>query len=209
MKILNHEIANYLLNLIPERNPTLKEMEEYANINNFPIIGPLVGQFLLQYSLMLKPKRILELGSGYGYSAMWFSSGTPESTQIICTDGSEKNAEKAKYYFMKAEMENRIEFHIGDAVETMDNLEGNFDFIFCDIDKEGYPEAFSKAVPRLNSGGIMITDNSLWSGRVIDDSNIEESTKGVRLFNNQAFTDPRVYSMIIPIRDGVCISYKY
>ena len=158
---------------------------------------------------MLKPERILELGSGYGYSAMWFAIGTPEATQIICTDGSEINAEKAKYYFKKAKMQNRLEFHVGDATETMEKLDGKFDFIFCDIDKEGYPDAYSQAIPRLNSGGIMITDNTLWSGRILDDNNREESTEGVRKFNQQAFNDSRVYSTLIPIRDGVCISYKY
>ncbi|MFW9929570.1 MAG: O-methyltransferase, partial [Candidatus Thorarchaeota archaeon] len=89
------------------------------------------------------------------------------------------------------------------------NIDVQFDkYFFCDIDKGGYPEAFTQAIPRLKKGGIMITDNTLWSGRVTEKNPNRESTKGVKKFNTMAFTDPRVHSMIIPIRDGVCITLK-
>ncbi|MFX0063016.1 MAG: O-methyltransferase, partial [Candidatus Hermodarchaeota archaeon] len=142
-------LQEYILNLLPKREEVLLEMEAYAQKYGFPIIGPTVGQLLMQYAKLLNAKRILELGSGYGYSAIWFARGTSDDAKIICTEGFEKNAELAKNHFKKAGVDHKIEFHVGDALERMSQLEGEFDIIFNDVDKEDYPAVYKAALSRL------------------------------------------------------------
>lgn len=206
--ILNENITTYLNNIIPPRDEILAEMEAYAKTNKFPIVGPLVGQFLTQYTMLVKPKRIVELGSGYGYSAIWFARASDVDCKIYCTDGDPKNKELALKYFKRASVDKKIQFLVGDAVESLAGLTGDFDIIYIDIDKHGYPEAFNSAVPRLKKGGLIITDNTLWGGRVALDDTPDDNVAGVKEYARLAFSDPRVFSMVIPIRDGLTISIK-
>ncbi|MHA2337099.1 MAG: O-methyltransferase [Candidatus Hodarchaeales archaeon] len=194
MDIVNTDITEYLMELIPERDSIVKNMENYGEKKGFPIIGPLVGQFLYQYAKILNPRRILELGSGYGYSAMWFAKAITDSAKIICTDGSQENAENALNYFKMAGYDKKIEFIVGDAISTLKKLEGEFDIIFCDIDKHGYPEAITESIPRLKSGGLLITDNSLRRGTVIDKKTKDGNTLGVQKYNKIAFSLTLVFS---------------
>ncbi|MHA2365794.1 MAG: O-methyltransferase, partial [Candidatus Hodarchaeales archaeon] len=189
MEDIQQGIHDYLLELIPQRNEILTEMESYAEKEEFPIVGPLVGQFLMQYAYLIQPKRIFELGSGFGYSIMWFALASGDETEIHWTDHSNENAIIAKEYFKRANIKNPIYFHVGEALVNLKNTTGNFDIIFCDIAKEGYPEAFRQVIPRLNKGGVLITDNTLWSGRVLEDPPEEDSTVGVIEFNKLAFSD--------------------
>ncbi|MHA2225368.1 MAG: O-methyltransferase [Candidatus Hodarchaeales archaeon] len=207
MGILMEGLHSYLLDLIKDRDKVLLEMESYAKENDFPIIGPLVGQFLIQYTKLINAKRILELGSGYGYSAIYFSRATSDDAEIICTDTSEENKNMALSYFRRLSI-TKIRFIVGEALEVLPQLKGEFDIIYNDIDKQQYPQAFKQAVPRLRKGGLLITDNSLWYGRVLKSIPERESTKGVQKYNKLAFFDQRVFSTIIPIRDGVCVSIK-
>jgi predicted O-methyltransferase YrrM len=205
--ILIDGLHDYLLDLLgAERDSVLVEMENYAKEQDFPIIGPLVGQVLSQYTQLIDAKRILELGSGFGYSAIYFAKAAPEA-EIICTDISEENKNSSISYFKRLAISN-IKFIVGDSLEIINKLQGEFDIIFNDVDKEQYPEAFKLAVPRLRKGGILITDNALWYGRVLESNSRRESTKGVKEYNELAFSDPRVLSTMIPIRDGICVSIK-
>lgn len=205
--ILIDGLQNYLLDLLgPERDSVLVEMETYAQKQDFPIIGPLVGQVLTQYAQLIDAKRILELGSGFGYSAIFFAKAAPEA-EVICTDISEENKNLSISYFKRLDISN-IKFIVGNSLEVINKLQGEFDIIFNDVDKEQYPEAFKLAVPRLRKGGILITDNSLWYGWVLESTPQRESTKGVKEYNQLAFSDPRVLSTMIPIRDGLCVSIK-
>ncbi|MFX1507743.1 MAG: O-methyltransferase [Promethearchaeota archaeon] len=205
--ILIDGLHDYLLDLLgAERDNVLVEMENYAKEQDFPIIGPLVGQVLSQYTQLIEAKRILELGSGFGYSAIYFAKAAPEA-EIICTDVSEENKNLSISYFKRLAISN-IKFIVGDSLEIINKLQGEFDIIFNDVDKEEYPEAFKISVPRLGKGGILITDNALWYGRVLESNSQRESTKGVKEYNRLAFSDPRVLSTMIPIRDGICISIK-
>ncbi|MFW9856699.1 MAG: O-methyltransferase [Candidatus Thorarchaeota archaeon] len=215
MNVSLTDLHSYFNSLIPkERDAILVELEEYARQKDFPIVGPLVGGFLKQYAQLVKAKRILELGSGFGYSAIWFSLGAP-SAELICTDTSEKNRSMALSNFSSMTNHNKhliglksVNFVLGDALETITGLEGLFDIIFCDIDKERYPKAFELAIPRLRNGGVLLTDNTIWGGRVLENNPTRESTKGVQEYNRLAFSDPRVFSTIIPIRDGLTVSVK-
>ncbi|UCE14173.1 MAG: O-methyltransferase [Candidatus Heimdallarchaeota archaeon] len=207
MGILMDGLHGYMLDLVEERDPVLLEMESYAKEQEFPIIGALVGRLLSHYTQLIDAKRILELGSGYGYSAIYFSKAASDDAEIICTDTSEENKSMAISYFQRLAITN-VKFIVGDGLEVINQLKGDFDIIYNDVDKEQYPQAFKVAVPRLRKGGLLITDNTLWYGRVLEATPKRESTKGVLEYNRLAFSDERVYSIINPIRDGVCVSIK-
>ena len=153
MEIINTAIENYLKGLLPDRDSVLQQMEAYGYKKDFPIIGPLVGRLLLQLASLTQAKKIFELGSGFGYSALWFSKGVQPDAKIICTDGSRENAAMAQGFFKQAGIERLVDFRVGDALSLLDQESGSFDIILNDIDKHEYPQAFRKAVPRLRKGG--------------------------------------------------------
>ena len=223
LDVLHPSINDYLLDIIPERDEVLTEMEAYAQENRFPIVGPLVGRVLHQLVMLTNPTRIFEMGSGFGYSAYWMAKALrqPEAS-IICTDGSQENADRAAGYLARGGIADRIDYRVGNALEIIDETEGEFDIIYNDIDKDGYPEAFRKAIPRLRSGGLFITDNMLWLGRVVtydterDTQGLDEeeqwvhnTTVGVKELTRLLYSSPDVFTTIIPLRDGVSVAIKH
>ena len=222
LDVLHPSIDEYLLEVIPARDEVLTEMEVYARENRFPIVGPLVGRVLHQLVLLTNPTRIFEMGSGFGYSAYWMAKALrqPEAS-IICTDGSQENADRAAGYLARGGIANRIDYRVGNALEIINETEGDFDIIYNDIDKDGYPKAFRKAIPRLRSGGLFITDNMLWLGRVVTydtDADVQEldeeeqwvhnTTVGVKELTRLLYSSPDVFTTIIPLRDGVSVAIK-
>ena len=207
MNILDPAILHYLDSLTPPRDSTLQQMERIAAEKRFPIIGPLVGRLLLQLALLTRAQRIFELGSGYGYSAIWFARGLQPGGRIICTDGSRENAALAARFFKQADIEGLVDYRTGDALSLLAKEPGSFDIILNDVDKHEYPEVFRQAVPRLKRGGLLVTDNTLWQGRVVGDDDAR-STVGVRAFNQLAFQSKEVLTTLIPLRDGVALSIK-
>jgi len=185
----------------------LREMEDYAKRNNFPIIGPLVGRFLRQLALITDARNIFEMGSGYGYSAVWFAGGMKSDGRIVCTEGSDDNKARAMDYLTKAGYDSMVDFQVGDALEIIKNYDGPFDIILNDIDKEQYPEAFDLAISKLRRGGIFITDNVLWSGRIFD-KDPDEATRSILEFNRKLFESKELFASIIPIRDGLGMAVK-
>lgn len=218
LDILHPAINEYLLDIIPERDAVLTEMEAYARERRFPIVGPLVGRVLHQLVLLTNPKRVFEMGSGFGYSAYWMAKALREpEASIICTDGSQENAERAAAYLARGGIAERIDYRVGNALDIIDETEGKFDIIYNDIDKDGYPEAFRKAIPRLRSGGLFITDNMLWMGRVVqdvpevapeDEQWLHEATRGVKELTRLLYSSPDVFTTIIPLRDGISVAVK-
>ena len=222
LDVLHPSIDEYLLDVIPARDEVLTEMEAYARERRFPIVGPLVGRVLHQLVLLTNPTRIFEMGSGFGYSAYWMAKALrqPEA-RIICTDGSQENADRAAGYLARGGIANRIDYRVGNALEIIDETAGEFDIIYNDIDKDGYPDAFRKAIPRLRSGGLFITDNMLWLGRVVTydtDADVQEldeeeqwvhnTTVGVKELTRLLYSSPDVFTTIIPLRDGVSVAIK-
>ena len=222
LDVLHPSIDEYLLDVIPARDEVLAEMETYAQERRFPIVGPLVGRVLHQLVLLTNPTRIFEMGSGFGYSAYWMAKALrqPEA-RIICTDGSQENADRAAGYLARGGIANRIDYRVGNALEIIDETEGDFDIIYNDIDKDGYPEAFRKAIPRLRSGGLFITDNMLWLGRVVtydtdadvqgldeEEQWVHNTTVGVKELTRLLYSSPDVFTTIIPLRDGVSVAVK-
>lgn len=207
MEIIQPQIQKYLEHLIPDRDEVLTEMEELAKREGFPIVGPLVGRFLAQLTIMTKARRILELGSGFGYSAYWFAKAMGRNGTVICTDTDPGNRDRAIEFFKRAKLHTRVNFRVGDALEIMDQLNGKFDIIMNDINKTDYPLVFRKAVPRLKRGGLLISDNAIWHGRVVD-KNPDASTKGILEFNRLIYESPDLLTTIIPLRDGISVSLK-
>ncbi len=207
MEIVTAAIEGYLTRITPQEDPILAEMEARAGETDFPIVGPLVGRLLHQLVKMTGSQRILELGSGFGYSAYWFANALEDSGKIILTEFQEENLALAKNWFQRGEIFSKATFHQGDALETLEGLDGEFDIIFNDVNKNGYPEVFKKAAPRLRSGGLLISDNVLWKGQVVEDQP-DENTAGILEYNRLIFESPGFFSSIIPIRDGISLSIK-
>jgi caffeoyl-CoA O-methyltransferase len=207
MNIVSPVVEEYLHKITPSHHEVLKEMETLAGMIDFPIVGPLVGRNLYILARLANARRILELGSGYGYSAFWFALGAPEDVKIICTDNSEENIRRAEDYLGRANLWNKVTYHRGDALQTLEQQQGEFDIIFMDIDKHQYPAGFRKGFPRLRSGGLFITDNVLWSGKVVE-AEQDASTRAIAQYNAMIFNTPGAFSTILPVRDGVAVTLK-
>lgn len=205
--IVGTSIEQYLYELLPERDAVLKIMEAEAQKRNIPIVGPAVARFLHQLALLHKTKRIFEMGSAIGYSTMWWAKAAGPNGEVHYTDGSADNAKEALEYFKKAGVDKTIKIHTGNALEILDRVEGEFDLIFCDIDKGDYPKAFKKALPRLRAGGLFVADNVLWHGTVAEPGG-DDWTKAIREFNRLIYESPKLFTTIIPMRDGISISLK-
>lgn len=195
-------INDYLIKISEHGDKNLRAMENYARQHEFPIIGPIVGRILSQMARLTGATQIFEMGSGYGYSAYWFAIGMRPGGRIICTDGSEENRVKAEKNFAAGRFDIRLEYHVGDAIEILEEFKGTFDIILNDIDKEDYPRTISLAAERLRSGGLFITDNTLWSGRILS-KNPDKATKAVLKFNKMLMSSKEFYPAILPIRDGL------
>ena len=204
--IIDPAIAEYLNDFAGESPSTAKAMEEEAARRDFPIVGPVVGRFLSLFAGAIEPDRILELGSGFGYSAFWFARGT-EDTRIQLTDYDVENLDAARAYLEDPYSPDRFEYHKGDALEIANDFTESIDFVFVDLDKEGYPAALETAEDLLDTGGWLVADNVLWDGQVADESVDDEATQAIRTFNDRLREDPWE-SSILPIRDGIALAQK-
>ena len=205
--ITSPEIERYIENLYPLEDPVLKEMEETGNQINFPLVGSLVGRLLYQLVKMSGAKKIFEMGSGFGYSAFWFALAIPEDGIVHLTDQSKKNLELAKNFLTRGNLVHKAKFHVGDALDVLQKTNDSFDLIFIDIDKELYPRALALAKMKLKLGGLLMADNLLWFGQVLERKG-DASTEGIKEFNRKLFNDCDFISTLLPIRDGIGVAYK-
>lgn len=201
------EVEDYLYSLLPPRDEVVTEMEAEATRDNVPIIGPAVARVLYQLAVMSGAKRVFELGSAIGYSTIWWARAVGESGRVIYTDGDSKKAEKARRYFERAGVSKQITVRVGDALELLSEEKEPYDIIFNDVDKEDYPRVVRLALPRLKSGGLFITDNVLWSGKVSRPSP-DAPTKAILEFNRLIYESKDLFTTILPIRDGVSVCLK-
>src|SRR5262245_34058211 len=208
-EIVNARIEDYLRALYDDGDPVRREMEELAQQRRFPIVGPLVGRLLAVLTRSIGARRVFELGSGYGYSALHFARAVGESGTVHCTDLSSENVALAEGFLKRAGVWDRITYHREDAGAALRRVGGSWDVIYNDIDKEGYPEMVDLAHAHLRSGGLFITDNVLWSGRVLpgeDDGS--PATRGVQAFTKRLLSHPGFRTTIEPTRDGVAVALK-
>ena len=201
-------VEEYMEALTPPRDAILEEMENYAKENRVPIVGPLVGGLLYQLARLVGARRVFEMGSAIGYSTIWFARAVATGGTVYYTDGSSANTTKAEDYAKRSGVRDRLEMLTGNSLDLIDQVDGEFDLIFNDVDKHYYPEVYRKAAGRVRIGGLFVTDNVLWSGRVADRSAKDKDTEGIRLFNKLMFADERYRSSIVPLRDGVLIGLR-
>jgi predicted O-methyltransferase YrrM len=201
---------NYLASLVPPREPEMQEMEKYAEKHGFPVIGPVCGYYCYQLARMIGAKSVFELGSGYGYSTAWFAKAVRENGGGVVhhTVWDDELSKRAAGHLSALGNVDVVRFHVAEAVETLRQTEGPFDLIFNDIDKEAYPDSLPVIKEKLRSGGLLIIDNMLWSGRVFDAKNREKSTEAIRRFTRDITTDPDWIVSLAPLRDGMIVGYK-
>ena len=201
-------VDDYLYSMLPAREAVLAEMEDYATAHEIPIVGPAVARVLQQLALTINARTVFELGSAIGYSTIWWAQVVGDDGQVFYTDSDTKNAERARGYFSRAGVSKRIKMCIGDALEVLSEQKQQFDIIFNDVDKEDYPRVLRLVAPRLRKGGLFITDNVLWSGRVADAKAKDPQTKAILEFNRALCDSTDFYTTILPIRDGVAVALK-
>ena len=213
MDITNPKVEDYIRGILARHDePVLLEMETEAKERDFPIVGRMVGVAIEILARSIGARRVFELGSGYGYSGYWFSRAVGADGELHLTDGEPENERKALDYLGRAGLDKPVVFHVGDAVKTLNATDGEFDIVYCDIDKRGYPEAWRAARDRIRRGGMYICDNTLWSGRVTGASDEEDVrpgwTEAIKEMNNAIASDTDYLSTILPIRDGVMIALR-
>ncbi len=201
-------VEDYLYSMLPPRDEVLTEIEAEAAKRKIPIVGPAVGRILYQLGLLSGAKTVFEMGSAIGYSTIWWARAVGEGGRVIYTDGDAKNATAALNYFQRAAVSERITVKTGDALELLSEEKQHFDVIFNDVDKEDYPRVFRLALPKLRKGGLFVTDNVLWSGRVSEKNPKESTTRAILEFNRLLYSSSDLFTTILPIRDGVAVAVK-
>jgi caffeoyl-CoA O-methyltransferase len=208
-KILEPAVEGYINALLPSRNSVLREMERYAAKHEIPIVGPACARVLFQLACSIKAQRVFEMGSAIGYSTLWLARAVGPNGTVFYTDSDPENARRAEDYLGRAGMRERVRFLVGDALKMLDSTEGQFDIVFNDVNKIQYPKVLRMAAPRVRPGGLFITDNVLWSGRVAGPLAKEDaSTRAIRTFNSRLYRSKEFFTVIIPLRDGLAVALK-
>lgn len=208
MKVLREDVAAWLDDVaqVPD-DPILGEMHRLAAERKFPIVGPQVGRLLHQLALLTGARRIFEMGSGFGYSTLWFARGAGPGARIYHTDGDVRNTDAARDFLSRAGVLDRVVFSTGDARPILQHTPGEFDIVFIDIDKHQYPEAYRLARGRIRLGGLIVVDNLVWSGRVAA-GDTDPDTEGAREYVRLMWADSDFVSSLMPVRDGVGVSLR-
>src|SRR6266568_2258803 len=207
--ITEPKTEKYIYSLLPARDRVQRDQERYAAQYRVPIIGPACGRLLYQLARLIQARRVFEMGSAIGYSTIWLARAVGPKGTVFYTDGDPANAERAEDYLRRARLLDRVRVLVGDAVRLLESTEGQFDLIFNDVNKTQYPEVFRKAVARVRLGGLFITDNVLWSGRVARKPAANDAdTRAIQRFNRLVFTSPKIFPTIVPLRDGFAVCEK-
>ncbi len=213
MDILDPRIERHLAGLLPPADAVRAEMERLGAERGFPIIGPLVGQLCAVAARAVGARRVFEMGSGFGYSTLWFARAVGPGGVVIHTEGSAENSRLARDFLARAGVAERVRFEVGDAREILSKTidRGDLtpvDVVFNDIDKEQYPDVLPLARRALRAGGLLICDNMLWFGRVLSPETADEETRGILELSRRLAEAPDFATTLVPIRDGVTISLR-
>jgi caffeoyl-CoA O-methyltransferase len=212
MEFISAELNDYVEAHTQDEPVVLSELfrETYANILMPRMIsGNLQGQMLRMFSLMIRPKQILELGTYTGYSAICLSEGLQEGGQLHTIDNNEELEEITLRYIQKAGLQQKIKYYRGDAMEIIDSIDEVFDLVFIDADKINYSAYYDKVMDKLRPGGFIFADNVLWSAKVLLDKNkMDKDTKAIDEFNKKVHNDIRVEHVMLPVRDGIMLIRK-
>jgi caffeoyl-CoA O-methyltransferase len=180
--------------------------EETRAISDWPqmMVGPLEGQFLGWLVWLSQARRILEIGTFTGYSSISMALQLPEGGRIVSLDVNEETTAVARRYAEEAGVADRIDHRVGTAIHLLDELDGPFDLVFIDADKESYIEYYENVLPKLSERGFIVADNVLWSGRVLEEDG-DESTRAIKRFNDHVAADDRVECLMLTVRDGMTL----
>ncbi|MGQ0702923.1 MAG: O-methyltransferase [Gemmatimonadales bacterium] len=206
----SRDLASYLDGWVRTRPPELQAMEAEAARSNFPIIGPASGQFCYLIARLIRATSVFELGSGFGYSTAWFARAVQENgggvVHHVVWDG--ELSASARRHLAALGLDHLVEFHVSEAVETLRKTAGPFDLIFNDIDKTGYPDSLPVIASRLRPGGVLLVDNLLWSGKVLQKKPPDAETDAIKRFTRLVMEDPQWVASIVPIRDGILVAQR-
>jgi len=208
--LLAPQLNEYLERLVPSRPAEMQAMEAYAKETRFPIIGPVAGHFCYLLARMTGARRIFEMGSGFGYSTAWFARAVKENGggTVYHVVWDEALSRRARTHLRTLGFDGVVDYHVGEAVQTLRQTAGTFDLIFNDIDKEGYPASLPVVTEKLHPGGVLIVDNMFWHGQIFDANDRTEETEGVRRLTALIASDPGWISSIVPHRDGLLVAYR-
>jgi predicted O-methyltransferase YrrM len=208
-EIVNPRIEQYLTGLYEDADPVRRELEALARERHFPIVGPLVGRKLEQLARAIGARRVFELGSGFGYSALFFARAVGPGGEVHCTELDAENVRLAESFLRRAGVWDRVVYHVEEARVALRRIGGTWDVVYNDIDKDGYPDTVALAYERLRPGGLFVTDNALWYGRVLDgEDDGSAETAGVREFTRRLLAHPGFLTTIDPTRDGVAVALR-
>ena len=210
MDFISQKISAYAESFTSPESSTLKELNRETNATVLMprmLSGHLQGRLLSMISHMIQPKRILEIGTYTGYSAICLSEGLREGGILHTIDNNEEIKAMALNYFKKAGAEQKIKLYTGDALKIIPTLNETWDLVFIDADKKNYSAYYDMVFPQMRKGGFIIADNVLWSGKVLDDpQKMDSDTKAIADFNKKIMIDIRVENILLPIRDGLLIA---
>ena len=205
---MSDRIGDYISGLFAPEDELLASLREEADRTGLPPIAVSAdeGRLLQVLLTAIGARRVLEVGTLGGYSAIWMARALPEDSELVTIEIEPKHAEFARRYFQRAGLADRIDVRIGRALDVLPSLDGEqFDAVFIDADKEPMPMYFEWALRLLRPGGLIIADNTLWGGKVYDEAERDEKTAAVREFNRRMASDPRVLAILVPTHDGVAI----
>jgi predicted O-methyltransferase YrrM len=205
---MSDRTGEYISALFAPEDALLASLREEADRTGLPPISVSADEGRLLQVLLtgIRARRVLEVGTLGGYSAIWMARALPEDGELLSIEIEPKHAEFARRYAERAGLADKIDIRVGRALDVLPSLDGEkFDAVFIDADKEPMPNYFEWAVRLLRPGGLVIADNTLWGGKVFDDSEQDEKTTAVREFNRRMANDPRVLSILVPTHDGVAI----
>lgn len=205
---MSDRIGDYISGLFAPEDELLAALREEADRTGLPPIAVSAdeGRLLQVLLTSIGARRVLEVGTLGGYSAIWMARVLPHDGELVSIEIEPKHAEFARRYVERAALSDRVEIRVGRALDVLPSLDGEqFDAMFIDADKEPMPTYFEWGLRLVRPGGLVIADNTLWGGKVFDDAERDEKTTAVREFNRRMATDPRILSILVPTHDGVAI----
>lgn len=210
MNEIKNALTDYAESFTSGESEVLQELREhcYAHYDDSSMLSGFVqGRILAMFSKMIRPRTVLEVGTYLGYSALCFAEGLAEGGKVITLDINEETNKVARSFVERSAFKDKIEFHLGEAVDVIPALTDTFDLVFIDADKTNYSNYYDLVFGRVRPGGFIIADNVLWSGRVLDEEK-DESTQALHDFNKMVQADERVSNVLLPIRDGLMVVSK-
>lgn len=212
MHFLPEDIDNYIVEHSAKEPDLLKQLNRETNqkiLQPRMLSGHYQGRVLSLISKIKAPETILEIGTYTGYSALCLAEGLKENGVLHTIDINEELIDFQKKYFEKSPNSKQIKQYLGDATSIIPKISSNFDLVFIDADKPNYPKYFELIIDKMNPGGLILSDNVLWSGKVVEEVDpFDESTQALLKYNQILAEDPRIETVVLPIRDGLTISRR-